>query len=406
MISQLLDPLKQRTAQTLFLLLLYVMYADYLPALCHPIFYTFSVCIKEVLLWMLPLTVCFFIASTVQSFEKRAPFLILTLLLFEAFSNFSSVWYAYGTAQIISTFMPSFEAQPLATDFSALWHLPFSRPKWWSAEKGAIVGLVLGCITAFCPLAALRQGIIRAKGTAEWILTKLFARLIPLFVLGFAAYMYQTNLLNHVFTHYTLLSLILVAVIALYLLLLFAASAGFSKVHLGKHIKNLLPAGGIALTSGCSLSTMVFTIEGASKNLDSPPLAQAIIPATTNIQQIGDCIANTFLCFALYTHFFGHTPDLGVWIKFSLIFVLARYATAAVLGGAIFVMIPIYETYLNFTPEMVAIILAMNVVLDPLITSANVLANGALCRVFERVWQRLLSFGRRSSPLSGLKSQN
>jgi Na+/H+-dicarboxylate symporter len=52
-------------------------------------------------------------------------------------------------------------------------------------------------------------------------------------------------------------------------------------------------------------------------------------------------------------------------------------------------MLPIYEKYLNFTPEMIAIILALNVVLDPLITSCNVMANGALCRVFEKVWARV-----------------
>jgi Na+/H+-dicarboxylate symporter len=65
---------------------------------------------------------------------------------------------------------------------------------------------------------------------------------------------------------------------------------------------------------------------------------------------------------------------------------LARFATAAVQGGAIFIMLPIYETYLDFNGEMIALILALNVVLDPLITSCNVLANGALCRTFERVW--------------------
>ena len=55
-------------------------------------------------------------------------------------------------------------------------------------------------------------------------------------------------------------------------------------------------------------------------------------------------------------------------------------------------MLPIYENYLNFTPEMIAIILALNVVLDPLITSCNVMANGALCRVFEKVWGFVQAF--------------
>ena len=81
-----------------------------------------------------------------------------------------------------------------------------------------------------------------------------------------------------------------------------------------------------------------------------------------------------------------------MWCLFMSVFVMARFATAAVLGGAIFIMLPIYETYLNFTPEMIAIILALNVVLDPLITSTNVMGNGALCRVFEKVWARVQAF--------------
>jgi Na+/H+-dicarboxylate symporter len=153
-----------------------------------------------------------------------------------------------------------------------------------------------------------------------------------------------------------------------------------------QHIKNLLPAGGISLTSGCSLSTMPWTIKGASMNLENPALARAIIPATTNIQQIGDCITNAFLCFLIYKHFNGYAPDIKTLVIFSGVFVAARFATAAVLGGAIFIMIPIYQTYLGFNDEMVAIILAMNVILDPIVTSSNVMANGGLARVFEKVW--------------------
>jgi hypothetical protein len=31
------------------------------------------------------------------------------------------------------------------------------------------------------------------------------------------------------------------------------------------------------------------------------------------------------------------------------------------------------------------------VILDPLITTSNVIANGALCRIFERVWDKAQS---------------
>jgi hypothetical protein len=378
--------LKQRSVQTILALTVYILIAPTLSLGVHKGFYTTSLLIKDVLMWVMPLTVGFFIAHTVNSFERRAPLFVLILLIFETCSNFSSVWYAFGTASLAADFLPLIKATSLENDFKALWRIPFSLPDWWSPEKGAFVGLVLGCISAFTKGTMLKSFLAQGKTVVEWLLTRVFARLIPVFVLGFAAHMIQTKLIDHVMTHYAILVIWLTVFLLLYLTFLFTLGAGLSLARIMTNIKNMLPPGGMALTSSCSMSTMPWTIEGAAKNLKNPLLAKAIIPATTNVQQIGDCIAQTFLCFLIYRHFYGHNPDLITWLHFSTVFVLARFATAAVLGGAIFIMLPIYESYLNFTPEMIAIILALNVVLDPLITSSNVMANGALCRVFEKVW--------------------
>ncbi len=383
--------LKQRSVQVLLVLSAYILTANILPLILQQFFYTLSLFIKDVLIWIMPLTVGFFIAYAVRSFERKAPLFIITLLLFESFSNFTCVWYAYGCASFASESMPAFRESTLSSDFTALWRLHLEKPGWWSAEKGAIAGFVLGCINAFTSNFFLTQAISRGKASVEWIITKVFARLIPLFILGFAVQMYQTHLLDHVFTQYTFFILWLVFFLFIYLVFLFSLGAGFSLKRICLHIKNLLPAGGIAFTSGCSLSTMPWTIQGAAKNLHHPPLAQGIIPATTNIQQIGDCLTNAFLCFLIYQQFYGMPPDLITWSLFSVVFILARFATAAMIGGAIFVMLPLYESYLNFNPEMIAIILAFNVFLDPLVTSSNVMANGALCRVFERIWERMMS---------------
>lgn len=377
--------LAHRSIQLVFILALYMTAAHTLPEEVHQAFYTFSLFIKDILLWFLPVTVCFFIAHAISCFEKKAPVFILSLFLFEAFSNSSSVWYAYLCGHITISHLPSIDLHTLDSDFSPLWRLSFLKPSWWSAEKGTFAGIVLGLIAIF-KIPSLNKMISFGKKIAEFTLTKVFAQLIPLFLLGFIAKLYKTDLLSQLFIKYTDLLFWLVIFLILYISLLFLIGSGLSYRSFFKNIKNLLPAAGISFSSGCSLSTMPWTIEGTAKNLKNPNLAKAIIPATTNIQQIGDCIANTFLCFLIYTHFNGHAPELSVWIPFSIVFVLARFATAAVLGGAIFVMLPIYESYLGFTPEMIAIILGFNVILDPLITCSNVIANGALCRIFEKVW--------------------
>ncbi len=388
----MLYALKNRSVQIILILLSYVILADFLPLLWQQLFYTISLLIKELLIWLMPLTICAFIAHTVRAFKKQAIAFILALVIFETISNFSSVWYAYFAASVVSDTILSFETTVFSAQFSALWQLPLVKPIWWSSDKGALCGgVVLGCIAAFNSNKLLEQSIDRSYRLMEWLLVNVFARLIPLFILGFAAQMYQMNLLNHILTHYSNLIFWLILFLLSYILFLFILGSGWSLINVIRHIKNLLPAGSVALTSGCSLSTMPWTIEGTAKNLQNKNLAKVIIPATTNIQQVGDCIVNAFLCFLIYRNFFGHDPELLIWIQFSCVFVLARFVTAAILGGAIFIMLPIYETYLNFNAEMIAIILALNVVLDPIVTSCNVIANGALCRVFEVVWSKRIS---------------
>lgn len=396
-LSKAVGGLKNRGVQVVLLLTIYLLSAPYLPLVAHQMLYTISIFIKDLLVWMLPLTVGLFIAHTVCSFQQRALIFVAALILFEALSNLSSVWYAFGGGHIAVDFLPPINLPVAQADFNALWRLPLSKPAWWSADKGTLFGLFLGFLAIFSKKAFLKQVIDRGKESAQWILTKVFSRLIPLFVLGFVARMHQTEMLHHVFKHYSVLLVWLILFLTLYITFLFFIGSDGTFKDLLRNIKNMLPAGGISFTSGCSLSTMPWTINGASKNLQNPDFAKAVIPATTNIQQIGDCIINTFLCFLIYKHFYGHTPDLLTWMNFSFIFVLARFATAAVLGGAIFIMLPIYETYLSFTPEMIAIILAFNVVLDPLVTSSNVIANGALCRIFEKVWLSF-KFSRAAKP--------
>lgn len=373
-----------RGVQVLVVLAIYLSIARFLPQGAHQGLYTVSVLIKDVLMWLLPLSVGCFIAHAICSFKKQAPLFIITLIIFEALSNFSSVWYAYFGGHLAAGYLPALKASSANFDFSPLWRLPLPRPSWWTADKGAILGVVVGCIAALTNRPLLKQLIYQGREKAQWLLSKIFARIIPLFILGFVARMYKTHLFQEVVVQYSTLIVWLFVLLAAYIVFLFAL--GNPMKHLFRSIKNLLPAGGIAFSSGCSISTMPWTIEGASKNLQNPSFAKAIIPATTNIQQIGDCIINTFLCFLLYQHFFGHAPDITTWAQFSVAFVLARFATAAVIGGAIFIMLPIYENYLSFSTEMIAIILAFNVILDPIVTSSNVIANGALCRVFEKVW--------------------
>ena len=394
--QKLLFFIKKPSLRIMFLLIVYGVVAPYLPYKVHQSLYTLSLLIKDILLWMMPVTVCFFIAQTVTLFERRAALFVVILLIFEGLSNFASVWFALGTAHFLTDWLPVLKQTTLSHDFKPLWRLPNVRPVWWGADKGCFLGLSLGILSGFYHNKYVRNFVAQGKARVENILITVFSPLIPVFILGFIARLYQTHLLQYMAVKYGIIIFELIVILVVYISLLFIISARGPWSNIKRHILNILPAGITALSSGCSLSTMPLTISGTAKHLDQPEMAQAIIPATTNIQQIGDCIVNTFLCFALYKNFYGINPTWIMLLHFSLAFIVARFATVAVNGGAIFIMLPIYEAYLNFNPEMIALILAFNAILDPIVTSSNVMANGALCRLFERVWYKIQTSKRHS----------
>jgi Na+/H+-dicarboxylate symporter len=381
--------LSLRSVQAVLTIIIYSFVAKHLPEDIHRFLYTISLLIKDLVVLMMPITVFAFIAHTISSFKSKAILFIMILLCFEITSNLTSVWYAIISAEGVSSGFASLEIIKLDTDFGPLWRMSFEKPWWWGANYGSFLGLFFGLFVALVQNATLKAGLEVVKISMEFILTKVFARFIPIFVLGFVAQIYKTGMLNHMASHYGILVIYLLFFMYCYIFLIFFIGAKFNLRTTFTHIKNMLPAWSISLTTGCSLSTMPWTIKGASQNLDNPDLAKALIPATTNIQQIGDCIMNTFLCVLIYNHFYGHLPDFEMLLNFSIVFVLMRFATAAIIGGAIFVMLPIYQEHLSFNNEMIAIILAMNVVLDPIVTSSNVVANGGLARIFELVWSKI-----------------
>lgn len=64
---------KQASVQIILIVALYLAFARFLSPAVHQGLYTISLFIKDLLLWMLPITVGLFIAHAICSFEKKAP---------------------------------------------------------------------------------------------------------------------------------------------------------------------------------------------------------------------------------------------------------------------------------------------------------------------------------------------
>ncbi|RUP36999.1 MAG: cation:dicarboxylase symporter family transporter [Acinetobacter sp.] len=389
----MINALKNTSVQTFLVVFFVFLFGTSMPLDFARVFYTLSLALKDLLLFILPFAVCVFIASTLNNFEKRGWLLVVALVFFEIISNSCASFAAYGLSFWGASL---YEAETFAMSTSPL--MPFEvegfnlsalRPSFWRVEYGTAFGVILGLCMPYMQSTTLEKTLSISAVLVKNIFIKGFAKIIPLFVLGFFVNLVKTGDFSPLLLQSGKAISIMIMGVTGYVIILYLIVGWFSIKRTAKAIQNVLPAGLIAFSSMSSVAAMPITIQATEKNLKNPSFASMVIPATTNIQQVGDCFIQVFLCCMILSVFGQNIPNLNTFVLFLSVFVMARFTTAAVIGGAIFIMLPLYQTYLGFNEEMIAMLLMFNMILDPIVTSSNVMANSALCVLFERFWEKI-----------------
>ena len=161
-----------------------------------------------------------------------------------------------------------------------------------------------------------------------------------------------------------------------------------SKCNLKESIKLLymsLPACLVGVTSMSSMVSLPLVLQVLRSRMNNPNLSNIVIPMTINIQQVGDCFFNIFICSTLFYALNGTFFSLKEFLIFLPIYAFSRFGGLGIVGGVIFFMLPLYEEYFKFNMETLSLILALNIIFDPIITAVNILTNISLCILFEKV---------------------
>ena len=109
------------------------------------------------------------------------------------------------------------------------------------------------------------------------------------------------------------------------------------------------------------------------------------MPFTLNLNLSGDSIAIPIIALAILAKFDMPHPTLAVFSIFILYLSLGKLISATIPGGTILVTIAILEQKLGFSPEMVAILIAVEAIFDPFVTMTNVLGNGAFVIICKNI---------------------
>lgn len=344
--------------------------------------YGISLSIKSVIVFLLPLIVFSLLFKAAVTLSHNATRMIGLILVGVCCSNFITTFFSHFVGELIYNLDFSLNLPLENKGLEGLWVL--TLPKIISNDIAMFSGLILGILASLsqntlAPKVALFLDQIVSK------ILKVLMILIPFFVAGFVVKLQHDDVIGIIVKDYTIIFLVIALVQFSYIVFGYLFLNNWKLKAVLSDLKNMVPAAISAFSTMSSAATMPLTLIGVKKMTKDKDLAASVIPATVNVHLIGDCIAIPILAYGVLKSFGMDEPSFINYTIFALYFVLAKFSVAAIPGGGILVMLPILEANLGFTSSMMSLITALYILLDPVITCANVLGNGGFAKMIDRI---------------------
>ena len=362
-------------------ILVIILLDQFIPLSLKQFLYSLSLSIKSLIVFILPVIIFGLLFKASINLASRATAVIALILIGVCCSNFLSTFISHYVGIWIYNFDLSIILPHDSGGLELLWELVL--PRLIANDKSMFLGLALGIILAkIKPTIAIICADIMSLVIDK--ILRLVALVIPIFVTGFVVKLQYDGVVSMIVRDYSLIFAIIALAQYSYILLAYLLLAKGRISNFVYYLKNMLPAAIAGFSTMSSAASMPLTIIGTENNLKNKDLARSAIPATVNVHLLGDCFAIPIFAYAILKNYGIAEPSLVNYLIFSFYFILAKFSVAAIPGGGIIVMLPILENYLGFNADMMSLITALYILFDPVITSANILGNGAFAKLLDR----------------------
>lgn len=358
---------------------------QFLPLAVIQLLFGLAISIKSLIIFLLPIVIFALLYKAALNLAKDASQIIILIITSVIFSNALTTFLSQFLGAWIYQLDMSLTIPEAASELepSILFELPSLIPNHIAMFSGIIFGILSARIM---PTRAPQIGANLEK-IVNYLL-QIIGALIPVFVAGFIAKLQYDGTITQIITDYSVIFMVIAISQISYITILYLVFNKFSLPSTLTSIKNMLPAAFSGFSTMSSAASMPLTLVGTENNAKNKDLVHTVVPATVNIHLIGDCIAIPCFAFAILKNYGMELPTFFIYMTFTAYFVLAKFSVAAIPGGGIIVMLPILEQYLGFNTEMLSLITALYILFDPVVTTTNILGNGAMAQFIDKIYDK------------------
>ncbi len=375
----------------LFLVLVCVaLFGHLIPETAIQFFYSISLIFKECLGFLLPFIVFAFITSGILSFKKNAPIVLGILLTSVLLSNSIVAFFSYFVGKALLPLL-AVKINPMTLVATESMEPLFSikLPVLFGSFYAMLAAVICGISLSFYSIPSVEAGIKFLKNLIEMIVNSLFIPILPLYVFGFLLEINHQGVFMQLFQTYgrTFALIIVLQIIILFAIYFIAAGCNITQAI--RYIRVAMPSYLTAFGTMSSTATIPVTVQCTEENTGNHALSAMATPILANIHLLGDAISTPILALVTLFIFQGTLPAPAVYSIFVCYFCINMLAVAGIPGGGIIVMIPILKMVLGFDDMMISIITTLYFLQDGLGTAGNVMGDGALMIIINKILKRL-----------------
>lgn len=376
--------------QLVLIILFTMIFGSYLPEIVVRFTYTISFFLKEILEFLLPFIIFSFVFIGLASFKRNAPVVLAILIGCIFLSNGLVALFSYVVASLLLPFMVS---SLCATGSNCYVHIEplftFKLPMLFRGDYVLMAAIGCGLLIAFFPIHGFEQTIQWTKKQLEKFFTYIFIPFLPIYVLGFLLKIQYEGIFWKLVENYGAAMILIIVLQWVCIIVAYLIATDFHPAAALHAIKNAMASYLTAFGTMSSTATVPVSIQCAEKNIHNSGLAHMAMPILANIHLLGDSVGTPILAFVTMLAFMGTMPGLFAFFVFVWNFCLAMFGVSGVPAGGIVVMIPVLQNVLGLTPEMTSIMMVLYILLDPFGTAANVMGDGALVIMVDKIVKKL-----------------
>ncbi len=363
-----------------------ILFGLYAPHWLTQLLLTFKGLFGQLLFFIIPLLILFFITSGIAALPRNSGKLLSRTLGIAYLSTIAAGVLAFVVASIVVPMLTTAAgATPASNGVNLTPFIEMDIPPVFGVMTALALAFVFGLGITATQAQQLKQVSDQGRDIIQLVLSKIIIPLLPVYIAGVFA---QMAAAGTVFATLKTFGLVLILAVILHwvwiitLYVIAGIKAGRSPVTL---IKNMLPAYVTALGTMSSAATIPVALQATKSNGVKDDIANFTVPLCATIHLSGSTITIVSCAVAVIAMQNGlEIPSLLSMLPFILTLGVVMLAAPGVPGGAVMSAVGLLGTMLGFGESAIALMIALYMAQDSFGTACNVTGDGAIAVLVDK----------------------